>query len=183
MRGRQVPALDGSLPRAARLNAKPLGVFTTMPTLHDVYRKFGEVSEGAQLLETELGTLLLQSLAREHALFDGQNSKQARVILDRINKATLGRLLRELTGEHPNLDSNAALLSRALDERNRLAHNFYRQHNFRRNSDEGRALMLQDLETMHTVIIDAYKLVMRLSGVDLDTLEVPELPTQHLPLE
>ena len=30
-----------------------------MPTLDDVYRKFGEASEAAQLLETELGTLLL----------------------------------------------------------------------------------------------------------------------------
>jgi hypothetical protein len=30
-----------------------------MPTLDDVYRKFGEVSEAAQLLETELGTALL----------------------------------------------------------------------------------------------------------------------------
>ena len=27
-----------------------------MPTLDDVYRKFGEASEAAQLLETELGT-------------------------------------------------------------------------------------------------------------------------------
>ena len=30
-----------------------------MPTLDDVYRKFGEASEAAQLLETELGTMLL----------------------------------------------------------------------------------------------------------------------------
>ena len=30
-----------------------------MPSLDDVYRKFGEVSEAAQLVETELGTLLL----------------------------------------------------------------------------------------------------------------------------
>jgi hypothetical protein len=30
-----------------------------MPTLDDVYRKFGEVSEAAQLVETELGSMLL----------------------------------------------------------------------------------------------------------------------------
>jgi hypothetical protein len=30
-----------------------------MPTLDDIYRKFGEVSEAAQLVETELGTMLL----------------------------------------------------------------------------------------------------------------------------
>ena len=30
-----------------------------MPNLDDVYRKFGETSEAAQLLETELGNILL----------------------------------------------------------------------------------------------------------------------------
>jgi hypothetical protein len=30
-----------------------------VPTLDDVYRKFGETAEAAQLLETELGTKLL----------------------------------------------------------------------------------------------------------------------------
>lgn len=32
-----------------------------MPSLDDVYRKFGEVSEVAQLLETELGTMPLMT--------------------------------------------------------------------------------------------------------------------------
>jgi hypothetical protein len=31
---------------------------TLMPTLDDVFRKFGETAEAAQLLETELGNLL-----------------------------------------------------------------------------------------------------------------------------
>ena len=30
-----------------------------MPTLDDVYRKFGETAEAAQLLETDLGTIAL----------------------------------------------------------------------------------------------------------------------------
>jgi hypothetical protein len=30
-----------------------------MPTLNEVYRKFGEVAEAAQLLETELGNMLI----------------------------------------------------------------------------------------------------------------------------
>ena len=30
-----------------------------MPDLNEVYRKFGEVAEAAQLFETELGNLLL----------------------------------------------------------------------------------------------------------------------------
>jgi hypothetical protein len=48
-----------------------------MSTLNDVYQKFGEVSEAAQLLETELGTLLLSIRADEHALFSGGNPELA----------------------------------------------------------------------------------------------------------
>jgi hypothetical protein len=59
-----------------------------MPALDEVYRKFGEVAEAAQLL----------------------------------------------------------LLANALAERNQPFHSFYRKHNFRRNSKEGRAKMLEDLD-------------------------------------
>ena len=43
-------------------------------TLDDVYRKFGEASEAAQLLETELGTLLLweQAIADDLLGEDGR---------------------------------------------------------------------------------------------------------------
>ena len=54
--------------------------------------------------------------------------------------------------------------------RNRLSHSFYREHNFRRNSGDGRALMMQDLETIHAVILEAYKQLMLLQGTDLDAL-------------
>ena len=59
---------------------------------------------------------------------------------------------------------------------------FTREHNFRRNSDEGRALMLQDLEGIHSALLDAYKAVLALSGVDLDAASGMQLPTRHLPI-
>ena len=71
---------------------------------------------------------------------------------------------------------------RSLKQRNRLSHSFYREHNFRRNSDEGRVLMVQDLEAMHDAIIEAYKAVMRLSGIDLDKMTDTPLPNGHLPI-
>jgi hypothetical protein len=61
-------------------------------------------------------------------------------------------------------------LSKALDERNRLAHSFYRQHNFRRNSESGRAIMMQDLEAIHETLIQAMKALSLLEGIDLDEL-------------
>ncbi len=71
-----------------------------MSTLNDVYRKFGEASEAAQLLETELGTLLLKKRASEGGLFLEPSPSAARDLLDRINKSTLGQLLKGLSGHH-----------------------------------------------------------------------------------
>jgi len=155
-----------------------------VPTLDDVYRTFGQASEAAQLLETELGNMLLLTSAADDGLLTGQNSKQASALLGRINRSTLGQLLKNLNSKTQSLDQLEALLSKALDERNRLSHSFYRQHNFRRNSEQGRALMLKDLESIHSTLLNAYKAIMLLTGTDLDA--APDsgytVPTRHLPL-
>ena len=141
-----------------------------MPTLDDVYRKFGEAAEAAQLLETELGTMLLIECATEANLIAVPNPVLATELYNTINRHTLGQLLNRLHKSTQTLDELAALLSNALRERNRLSHSFYRHHNFRRNSEEGRIIMLQDLEALHGTLLSAYKAVMLLSGVDLDAL-------------
>ena len=43
--------------------------------------------------------------------------------------------------------------------------------------------MLVDLESMHDTILRAYKLVLAMRGVDLDSPHLPGLPTQHLELD
>ena len=72
-----------------------------MPGLDDVYRKFGEVSEAAQLLETELGNILLTIEAAESDLFFADRQEEAREILRRINKSTLGQLLKKIDQKKP----------------------------------------------------------------------------------
>ena len=62
------------------------------------------------------------------------------------------------------------LLNDALASRNRLKHSFYLQHIFRRNSDDGRDVMLCDLEAVQDDLLKAYKAVLLLSGVDLEML-------------
>jgi hypothetical protein len=151
-------------------------------SLDDVYRKFGEVSEAAQLLETELGNILLLYKGAEAGLFDGSDHEAADKILDHINRSTLGQLLWQLRGNHDGLDALEEVIAEAKSERNRLIHSFYRDHNFRRNSSEGCKLMLRDLESMHGKIIEAYKAVMKLSGLDLDKLKLQNLPTGHIPI-
>lgn len=151
-------------------------------SLNEVYRKFGEVSEAAQLLETELGNLLLLNKGVEAGLLENKNPEVAAQILEQINRNTLGQLLWQLCGNYNDLNALESLLNAAKSERNRLFHSFYREHNFRRNSADGRTLMLQDLEAMHEKIIDAYKAVMKLSGIDLDKIEMQGLPTKHVPI-
>ena len=63
-----------------------------MVTLNDLYRKFGETSEAAQLLKTELGNLLLTIRGVEEELFFGEKPELATEILEYINKSTLGHI-------------------------------------------------------------------------------------------
>jgi hypothetical protein len=144
-----------------------------MPSLDDVYRKFGEVSEAAQLIETELGTLLLLPAIVAEGLITPTldvDRKRGTELLGRINRQTLGQLLKNTKRHTDALDQLEPLLSAALEERNRLSHSFYRQHNLRRNTDVGRAVMLDDLELIHGTLMMAHKALLLLSGIDLDAL-------------
>jgi hypothetical protein len=158
-----------------------------MPTLDEVYRKFGETAEAAQLLETEIGTIALMIGCSAADLVTNPDPSRATEIYQRINRQTLGQLLKNVGRSTDTLDHLAELLDRALKARNRLSHSFYLRHNFRRNSDQGRQIMLDDLHKIHVTIFDAYKGVLRLSGVDLDaidydSIDLERLPNQHLQL-
>ncbi len=62
-----------------------------MANLDDVYRKFGEAAEAAQLLETELGNILLAIEGSEKGLLERQDKELARNILNKnfIDKITV----------------------------------------------------------------------------------------------
>jgi hypothetical protein len=153
-----------------------------MPTLDDVYSKFGYAAEAAQLLETELGNMLIEHGVVEENLVNQPDPNRAAELFRQINKQTLGQLIVKLKARNQSIANLEDLLAKALDERNRLFHSFYRQHNFRRNSAEGRQGMLDDVEAIHKTLLDAYKAVMLLLGVDLDKLLATELPTKRLPI-
>jgi hypothetical protein len=121
--------------------------------------------------------------AVEDGLLIEPNPERASDLVGRIDRHTLGQLIKKLNSKTQSLDQIESLLSSALEERNRPLHSFYRQHNFRRNTDEGRALMLKDLESIHDTLLDAYKAVVLLSGVDLDAVSREhKAPTRHLPI-
>jgi hypothetical protein len=152
-----------------------------MANLDDVYRKFGETAEAAQLLETELGNILLIKEGSEIGLFEDQDEELARNILRKIERSTLGALLKSIEKKVGGPEVTKTIFEKALSERNRLSHSFYREHNFRRNSPEGCEIMLQDLEKIHEAILDAYKITLALSGIDVESLDLP-LPTKHVPI-
>ena len=154
-----------------------------MATLDEVYCKFGEVSEAAQLLETELANILIMVEASQAGLLDKSDPEKASAIFESINRQTLGRLLEKVGRSVDEASSLDQLLTKALKARNRLSHSFYRQHNFRRNSDEGRDLMIDDLEHIHEILLEAYKAVLLLTGTNLDKIELTMLPSAHLPLK
>jgi len=144
-----------------------------MPTLDDVYRKFGEVSEAAQIVETDLGTMLLFFGAVDDGLITPTlqvDRAAATDLLHRINRQTLGQLLKNAKRHTDALDQLEPLLWNALQERNRLTHSFYRHHNFRRNSEAGRAIMMKDLDAVHETLLEAMKALSLLSGIDLEVL-------------
>ncbi len=152
-----------------------------MACLDDVYRKYGETAEAAQLLETELGNILLFCESVDQGLIERTDSKLAKEILDKINRSTLGRLLKSLEKKLGGADSVLNLFREALAERNRLAHSFYREHNFRRNSDRGCSIMLKDLEEIHDKLIAALVAVHAIAGNDLESAD-DILPTSHVPI-
>src|SRR5262245_59477190 len=73
-----------------------IGTIQEMPTLDDVYQKFGFVAEAAQLLETELGSLLLLLVGVEENLISVPNPALAAEVYEKIDKHTLGQLITKL---------------------------------------------------------------------------------------
>jgi len=144
-----------------------------MVTRDDIYRKFGEVAEAAQLIETDLGTAQLFLKAVKEGMITPTlevDSNRAAELLARIDRQTLGQLIKETKQVTNALDQIEPMLSAALKERNRLFHYFYREHNIRINTDPGRAIMLAALEATHDTLIKVYKMFSLLSGTDLDAL-------------
>ncbi len=152
-----------------------------MPTLTDVYAKFGDAAEAAQLLETELGNLLLSEAIEMHGFRKTQNKALAKKILGDIDKKTLGQLIQALKKNEPD-PKLQEVLALALSERNRLNHSFHREHNLRRNSEEGRLLMLADLQVIHENILAAYVAVLPLANIEITAEAILKAQSGHLPI-
>ena len=105
--------------------------YENMADRHELYAKYGIAAEAAQLLETELGTLLLCLRALDEGWHITPNGDAAREVLDQIDRSTLGRLLHRLK-QHIKIEGDLEeRFSSALEARNRLMHGFFERHNFK----------------------------------------------------
>ena len=130
-----------------------------MATREDVYRKFGLAAEAGQLFETELGTLLLGAQGLKGGWHITPEPIVGRKLLDEIDGHTLRRLLGRVKTTVKFEESMEADFASALKARNRLIHGFFERHNFRIQTDEGRDLMMDDLEALHTELFNAWQAV------------------------
>jgi hypothetical protein len=150
-----------------------------MASRDDVYCKFGITAEAAQLLETSLGTLLLGVEGMQKGWHTLPQPEEAAAALERIEKSTLGTLLKELKQLVTFEGDLPAFFLSALKTRNRLMHGFYERHNVKIQTDEGRDTMLADLEAMHTELFNAWQvadamsspILLRLQAIDYDNLD------------
>ena len=61
-------------------------------------------------------------------------------------------------------------LASAIKARNRLIHGFYERHDFRIQSEEGRDLMIADLELLHDELLRAWKIAGAMTTLVLDNM-------------
>lgn len=129
-----------------------------MASRDELYAKFGITAEAAQLFETELGTLLLCARGLANGWHVVPDCESGRDLLRDIDKSTLGGLLSKLK-KHVEYDEDLSTrFASALVARNRLNHGFYERHNFKIQTDEGRDVMMADLEALHDELFTAWQL-------------------------
>ena len=153
-----------------------------MPSLDALYAKFGITAETGQLLETELGTLLIADAIKLHGLDKVRNKVLAKKILEEIDRKTLGQLIQALRKHRTVPPEFENELEIALSERNRLNHSFYLEHNLRKLSEEGRQIMISDLETIHDRIYKAYQTACSFVSIKISADALAKAQSGHLPL-
>ena len=134
-----------------------------MATREQLYAKFGETAEAAQLFETDLGTLLLCVRGLEQGWHAEPDAEAAAKLLHDVDRSTLGQLLAKLRASFSFDEGLTDQFASALKARNQLNHGFYERHNFAIQTDEGRDVMLNDLSALHHELFNAWRMADRIS--------------------
>ncbi len=131
--------------------------------MNEVYKKFGEASELAQLLEHELGTLLIRIFGVSPNLVTDK-PELAWTLLDDEHRPTLNLFIRQQKGQHQE-EQITQELNEAFKAQHGINHGFFRMYH-----GCSEAEMLEALEAVIMILWQGYRSVMLLSGVDIDDL-------------
>ncbi len=130
-----------------------------MATRDDVYRNFGLAAEAAQLFETEILNIFYGASILENDLHKRPDPDRAQAVFQKLDKKTLGALLnKKLKRYLDHVDEMKRIFTSALEVRNRLTHTFFRDHNFAIQNDEGRDVMVAELDALHSELFSAWQL-------------------------
>jgi len=136
-----------------------------MATRQQVYAKFGEVAELAQLLETELGSLLFADEGLRQGAYSLEQWESGRDVLAAINRRTLGGSLAAYRKRFSAALDVDQVMDSALAARNRLMHGFYLAHARRIETPDGCEGMIADLELIRTDLWPAYEFAATLADL------------------
>jgi hypothetical protein len=126
----------------------------------DVFLFLGFASFLAQGLEAELVNIAVAVAMDEHKSFSNQ---EIDTMFDDHEMRTLGSLFSRVR-THLVLEADAERAIRlAVNERNRLAHHFFRQHSTHFLTSTGRRRMIDDLQSLARTLLDADKIATTLS--------------------
>ena len=137
-----------------------------MASRNDVNLKFGMAAEAAQSLETSLGTALLGLEGLRRGWPARPQPEEARAALERVEKSTLGTLLKSMQELVPFEDDRlASLFLSALKTRNKLMHGFYERYNSKIHTKKGRDMMIAHLDLMHRELFRASQMARAIAAL------------------
>ncbi len=132
--------------------------------MNEVYKKFGEASELAQLLEHELGTLLIRILDVTPKFVTTQ-PEMAWMLLDDVYTPALSRFIRQEKGQHQEEQIMQAL-NESFKAQHGLHHGFFRTYHGSSDTE-----MFEALDPVLMSLWKGYRAVMLFSGIDINELE------------
>lgn len=134
-----------------------------MATRERVYEAAGRALEAANLLETELGTLLLILDALETGSHVNPDRDAYLRLRDAIDRKTLGQSLAAVR-KRLKIDGDIdRVFNDALEARNKIAHRFFPGHGLRIIDTNGCATMLKEATELRHTLWDGYTAAQRLT--------------------
>ena len=154
-----------------------------MASRDELYQKYGLTAEAAQLFETDFGSIMLAVNGLKHDWHIAPDRNEAQKLYEKMGKLTLGNLLRQTSKDVSFDDNTFWIFDAALDARNKLFHGFFERHNFKIQTDEGRDIMIADLDQLHDKLFNAWRIASAISAHILGRLitEVAETESKRAP--